>query len=430
MGRFTIYNDESVDLQIGHQLETIVKVIVNTIGRNVESIILGGGFGRGEGSIKFTEKGNVLPLKDYDIMVIVKRKPDSKTVNHIYRKAYSALSFSNPEERLFRFSDFVIDLSFTTIKRLKLFPDIATYEFKVASSLLYGKDVRKEIPWEVTDIPLSSGWRLLFEKMTGLIGHFPHEYLVKGHMNQRSKEMLIYECYKTYVEIATALCLLMGCYAPSFSKRSELFKANFSKRLPELSERLPELPDLVAKATSFKLEPRFEDIKDDPLDLWFNVRDDLMTSSKFYLEKFLEVEVVDFAKSHKLIVNKLKKRYFEPIVSAMADNLVRMSNDFIKDLLNSTLQLYFNFKYLLDVCHSNRQLLLKILTFPCISVTVQLHAVAPQVLLSIRRDGHIDESYFESAKGILRYLSPHYRIESFEDLRIAYLTAYKHLPIH
>ena len=64
------------------------------------------------------------------------------------------------------------------------------------------------------------------------------------------------------------------------------------------------------------------------------------------------------------------------------------------------------------------------------AVTIQLHVVAPQVLLSIRKDGSIDETYFEIAKDNLRYLSPHRRLKAFEDLRIAYLTSYGHLLMH
>ena len=51
-------------------IETIKKNIPPT---NLRSIILSGGFGRGEGSV-IVEGEKVTPLKDYDILVILKKE--------------------------------------------------------------------------------------------------------------------------------------------------------------------------------------------------------------------------------------------------------------------------------------------------------------------------------------------------------------------
>jgi hypothetical protein len=426
MGKYTVYDDPRIDEEIEKQLGKIVSILVKNI-PNIHSIILTGGFGRGEGSIKLEEGGKILPLKDYDLVIIVTGSISKETLNQIYGQVHSVMGLSNSEERMFRFSDFVIDLCFTTLKKLSLLPDISGYELKIASYLLYGEDVRNRIPWNVTDIPLASGWRLLFEKMTGLIGHFPKEYPLKGNGNHHSEELLIYECQKTYVEIATALTILMGCYAPSYSRRKQLFENNFYKKLPELYEKLPYLPDFVAKATDFKLRPTFENFKNDPSDLWFNTRNTLLVVSKFYLEKFLGIEVNDFVECRKLVIDRLRKKYYNHMASALARNLIKVHIPLLNDFSNLGLQLYFNSRFFLRIYRSYHYLPFQIFRSPTTSVTLQLHTIAPQVLLSIRKDGCIDERYFKSAKNALSCISTYNKIESFEDMRMAYLMTYSHI---
>lgn len=425
MGRFTKYDVDNIDFQIQSQLDLIVHTIVDILQKNVVAIILAGGFGKGEGSIKFVGE-RILPLRDYDIMVVVKKTPNNETVGRLYQQIYKN---TGTKSRLSRFSDFVVDLLITTKNGIRNFPDIYTYEIKVASQLLYGEDVRKDIPWEIKDIPLSSGWRFLFEKITGLIGHFPQQYFTDGHIDQHKHELLIYECYKTYMEIATSLTLLMGCYTPSFSARADAFKSNYHRKLPTLYEILPELPATVEKTTKFKLNPDFEKLNENSLDLWFRTRDDLITVAKFYLNKYLNVNITDFSQSEQALVYGLRNKYFEPVAKALCNNFLKTNKTFAIGAANSSLQLLYNLEYIFDF-KKNRKMPVKILRYPFNSITVRLHAIAPQVILSIRRDGHINLHNFESAKRSLLSLLPYAPITSFEDLRTAYLASYRHLRAH
>jgi hypothetical protein len=428
LGRFTKFDNDIIDEQIQEQLNLVVQSVVEVMQNNVESVILGGGFGKGEGSVKVVND-RVVPLKDFDLMVIVKKRPDKDTINNVYEKIYKKIGVENCESRLFRFSNFVADLSITTRKRIKAFPDIATYEIKVASQLLYGEDVRKDIPWEVKDIPIASGWRFLFEKLTGLIGHFPQESLAGKTINPDKRELLIYESYKTYMEIGTSLTLLMGCYMPSFTSRADAFKSNFAAKLPVLQEAIPYLPFAVKEATEFKLDPDYTKVTENPLDLWFRTRDDLIAVSKFYLSQYLGINITDFQQSESAILSGLANKYFEPVAAALCRNHLKTANKHIIGATNSSLQLFFNLKYILDF-KKNKELPIKVLSSPFKGITVRLHSIAPQVILSMKRDGSIDPYYFESAKKSLHKLYPYEHIESFEGLRTAYLVGYRFLWAH
>lgn len=65
--KFT-YAGKYADRKIQDYLEIIKKEIVKNV-PGVKSIILGGGFGRGEGSVEFLGK-KVMPLNDFNIFVV------------------------------------------------------------------------------------------------------------------------------------------------------------------------------------------------------------------------------------------------------------------------------------------------------------------------------------------------------------------------
>jgi len=67
-GLYTIHTDKRVDRTIEEHLNIIVNRL--RLIPSVKSIILGGGFGRGEGSVLVDDSG-VVPVNDYDIFVIV-----------------------------------------------------------------------------------------------------------------------------------------------------------------------------------------------------------------------------------------------------------------------------------------------------------------------------------------------------------------------
>ena len=99
-----------------------------------------------------------------------------ETIEFINREAYKKIGIGNFEKRDFAFSDFVIDINFTTERLLCIIaPDIFSFELKNASKILWGEDMRQSIPWSEEDIPPITTLRFLFEKATGLYSTFFRE---------------------------------------------------------------------------------------------------------------------------------------------------------------------------------------------------------------------------------------------------------------
>lgn len=421
MGKYTVYSGK-VDQCIQAQLDIIVdKVVVNVSG--VHSIILSGGFGRGEGSVLLKD-GKVIPLKDYDIHIFVDEIPERNVVEATYDAIYKKLDMKNPENANFRFSEFVVDLQFKKIGDLKLLPDIANYDLKKASNVLYGNDLRSLIPWNIEDIPLSSGLRFLFEKMTGLIGHFSTDYLTKEPA-EHEKNLIIYECYKTYIEIATVLCLLMGCYEPSYKLRSQLFKENFKVKLPDLYKKLPELPKLVEKATKFKLRPNFKKIDEKTVQLWDQTRKILFIVLKYYLEQYLEIEVIEIRDfSDKNLKKTMGSVYHKAFVESLAQSKLGLKNGLLISILNRIAQVYLNYIFICKIKENCSKLYIYPL-FSSQSPIINIYLTSPSVLFSLGTDGKIEKDYFSLAKKNLKKLIPVPEKLSWNDLKDAYILAYK-----
>ena len=159
MGKFTIHNNLLIEKEIGTRINTIVDTLNEEI-PNITSIILTGGFGRGEGSVKITGE-HIVPLRDFDFVLIFK-----KTIPwNCIRNAKDILDNELNSKSDYKYNQkFSIDISATTLDRINLFPDISTYDLKVGQ-IVYGDDIRLKIKWTEKDIPLRSGARLLFQKL-------------------------------------------------------------------------------------------------------------------------------------------------------------------------------------------------------------------------------------------------------------------------
>jgi len=425
MGHYTVYEEDWIDEQISSQLGLITETILKNIA-GVKSIILTGGFGRGEGSIKFIGNKMVMPLKDYDIVVVVEEVPSEKDRRKLQRKIYSKLGIEDPESSLFRFSKFVVDIMFNTKNSLTS-PDISDYELKAASSILYGEDIRNLNPWGYDDIPLSSGLRLLFEKATGLIGQFSYNYLRSVELEGPRKEGIIYECNKTFMEIATALCILMRKYTHTYVGRMKIFREHYKTDLPCLYKQLPDLPERVTSATLFKLRPDFSLVKMDPIDLWFDTRNYLEIVLRYYLEKFLNSTFSDWISFPEKARSTMWHNYLRPFIRNFTRK-IGIEQEGAIAISNIVSQIIMNINYMHQILRRNGTLYLHPLLRPQ-APAIKVFLAAPLILFSISRNGSLHEDYLEKAREELRYCIPSgftsLSMSEWDILRSLYLEAYK-----
>jgi len=283
---YTPYKEKWINNKIHSDMQVICKEILKVV--DPISIILLGGFGRGEGSV-IVKKGSIQPLKDYDILLVLEKKIPLSELEGIVDNAQKILGYNTLIDHDAFFSDFEISILPITIDYLRHLGDIKAYEIKKASKIVYGKDVRNEIKISRDDIPLSSGSRFLFNKAVGLLKRFSAEYL-QTPPGKRERNCLIYECAKVYMDIGTALCLISGNFRPTYSERSEIIKENFENQFPELAEKAPHLIERIVFFTNLKLFPdenKWNEIE--AVKLWFDTREDFGITLRYYMNRYLKV---------------------------------------------------------------------------------------------------------------------------------------------
>jgi len=132
MSKYTIINDPSADSIVERDLSLIVKKIKNFFGNYVQTILLCGGFGRGEGGV-VKEDGVYRPLNDYDLTVIVKKL---STIPEQLRNNF--INFQKELDEIVHVKQ--VDIALIDEWKLTIpYPSIARYEIKNGYKLLYGK---------------------------------------------------------------------------------------------------------------------------------------------------------------------------------------------------------------------------------------------------------------------------------------------------
>jgi hypothetical protein len=257
MGTYTAYDLPQVDATVERHMERLKELCLARLGSDLNSLVLSGSFGRGEGSVLLHEDGWIEPLRDYDVRMVVEQPVPPVVLEQIRSEFMDSTGLGRADERFSGEQGFSITLE--PLTREQLFSsfvrdcDLRAYDHLTASRIIYGKDYAPELRFPASDIPKVNGLRFLYQKMVGLVVHYARFRAQAGTGN--TGQTLLYECDKTFIEICTALVLLAGVYVPSYRQRARLFSANWQTWFPELAKLLPELDDWIQIATWTKLYP-------------------------------------------------------------------------------------------------------------------------------------------------------------------------------
>lgn len=239
---YSIVSDPRINQYIDSDLEIIKNETIRLID-NVESIILGGGFGRGEGSIIVSET-KIQPINDYDIYVVTKNKIPLSTRITLREKLASRIKIRQ------------IDVEFKTLNQLRYAKNtVANYDLKYASKIIYGSlNILKIIP-EIKSSQILLKESLIPLQLYGIsiIQSYPINQNVENEFwgkQQISKSILGW---------SMALLVCKGKYHYSYKERQHLFKDITLNQ---------EMINLVDFATNFKLRPSLS-TEVEWTDLWY-----------------------------------------------------------------------------------------------------------------------------------------------------------------
>lgn len=287
--RYTV--SETADKKVAADLDIIIEIIKRRI-RPV-SVILFGGFGKGEGSFEVLD-GNVRPLNDYDIYVIPSKRIGDDGLEQVSMECSRAIGrggeefCENPGARYDADRFFHVDLREVPLGKLsRLKPMQRTYELKRAQ-VIYGRDVRDLIP--DIQVPVSDAIRLLFNKL--------HHLLLGRDNDVRIKTIYI---YKAYLDACAALLIWEKNFAATYRQRNALFQ---SLAYPA------ELKKAVAWATDFRMQPHFDLNALD--DRWVAAQRWVVWSLKKIVTSMLNLDSDDWNHIADTMYRRLPYTYFAP----------------------------------------------------------------------------------------------------------------------
>ncbi len=401
-------------------MEIVIEETRRAVG-GVNSIILAGGFGRGEGTVRKLPDGSYVPMNDYDLYVVTNIKVPYEV-------------FKTLERQLARKIGVDIDMKIIRTCRLKyLIPDMFTFELKETSRVIWGKDLRAQIQVEKSDVPLCAGLNTLFIETLALIMNFDPRYLTGEPVPSKKAPMFDYVCSKVFVEICNALSLLGDFYDPSLLKRANLFSRRYEAVFPELSKMLPDLPSKVKYHTDLKLtNPNFG--AGDLMERWLDARVALEHTLRYFVSKVLH-KPPDAQKelSRFLIANrrKLASFYFEHYIRYAFNRMRLPTKSILEKFADPAVRIYENLRYSRNCYHSHGRLFLApLLRFE--SPLMNVYVCAASLLFSIEENSRVNTALLDDACRLMRLICPCEAAEwsglessRWTSLRDACLTSFK-----
>jgi hypothetical protein len=243
MSRFTVTGDDALDRLIKDQLDGVVAAVRERLPRDeVVALVLGGGYGRGEGGALATSAG-LRPYNDYDLILV--HTADSRG------KLGETLSQINREQG--QKCGIHVDITPLALSALPRLPQTLTwYELQQGHQVLIGEDdvLLALGARRLKSVPRSEFGRLLFNRGTGLL------YCLWAHSGRESSlvaeegfdSFATRQIEKAWLTLGDVFLHERGLYDSSVVKRREAFRV--------LGKSAPEWGPRYLESVEFKLSPR------------------------------------------------------------------------------------------------------------------------------------------------------------------------------
>lgn len=312
---FSIHCRADVDSKIDSDLKIISNILLTHFS-NIESLVLAGSFGRGEGSV-LIHNNIIQPINDYDIYIITKDNSHNINLESLRKMLSDQIQIRQ------------VDIEVIPLKKLKdSKATMANYDLKYASYVFYGnKNVLNNMPSiSANRLSLKEGRTPLLLYLISIIQSYP--FKKEGEITQNESFWIYQQICKSVLGWSTALLILKGKYHSSYIEREKIFKSTFENKT---------WCQLVEKATKFKVSP-FLDIKEDLHTLWYLNKQEHMNVLMLFLSQYYNKQyndwdtiIKDYRNDYENIARKFfgwlinKKRYKDRINLTVIELLVLLA---------------------------------------------------------------------------------------------------------
>lgn len=319
---YTIHNSEVIDARIESDLKIIKSLLINEFGNKIVSLVLIGGFPRGEGSV-LIEKEFIRPLIDYDVVVVVEEKINNVKLRKCSEEIIEKIGLKG--------KNFHIDLITMLGNSIKKLPFTQfNYDFKYAGKVFHGdKNILSLIPeFDVRKMPLETARFLLFNRMINFIYTFSYDFIDKRPPTNEESLLLKYQCLKNILDAGTALLILHGEYSPSYRERNRRFKKLFSDK--------EDWVKFHQKSTNFKLDPINNKINMDPVDMWFKTKEIYEKMFCLFINQMYKKEFNDWIE---FVEFYLKQNRWKLIKLNIFQRIRKLKNKYIPSISKDVIEL-------------------------------------------------------------------------------------------
>lgn len=404
-------------------VEQIKKKIPDLI-----SIILMGGFGRGEGIVQKIP-GGFRPINDFDFYVITKNPHDDEFIETIARGISKELGFGGLahaeafETKRYGFTEFFhIDIRCLPENKLKHLPPlIRYYEMKQSGLIVYGKNSLEDFPEiKTSDLSLADGLRVYMNRMMLMLIAIKPEWIKEPTlMNEEEIMVLHYYTAKLYMTCVENLLLLSGDFESTYWGRAKTFGRIYYEKFPELSKKYPHLPTKVWDYLEYKKTLIIP--KQNPIEAWFEAQEITHTLFIKTLEELIKKQAPQDTKS---LYFFMKQHLTYPYYKDYATFILKkyhLNNGLFRWILSRAGMTYLSFKYSQRMHYLQKTPRLKYLSLNDPGLTIL--ELMPLMFFSIKKDGSYDHNMIATLMNELKTVYPAQKTENWEEAKLQYLSA-------
>jgi hypothetical protein len=213
--KYTIKGNAAFDKVLDAHLEHIAETVKNSaFSKDVAAIMLGGGYGRGEGGVFKSASGKMKLYNDLDFFVVTRNVSccRRKKINGFFKDFGRSCSW-----------EVGVDVDFSAAKTIrelkKMAPTMMWQELRAGHKVVYGKgDVLRSLPvCELNNLPLEESLRLLLNRGVGLF--LARERLAKGKLIIDDRDFAGRNLFKAALACGDVTLLLRKQYSLSVIER-------------------------------------------------------------------------------------------------------------------------------------------------------------------------------------------------------------------
>lgn len=271
--RFTVDGSDELESRIARDMAAVRAHVLEVVAPGeLLALVLGGGYGRGEGGV-FLVNGEERVYNDYDFFVVVpytsrsRRKALTAKLNGVKAAVEPACGIH---------VDFSPPMPASGLGKLPY--ELMFMEAKMGHHVVIGpEDVFSAIPaYDTERPPLEECARLFMNRGIGLL--LARTKLMQPALSEDDHEFVVRNIYKAMMAMGDSVLFIRRDYSPSYIERRARFLAQDLQGVPE------GVREAYEASLDFKLRPRHEVPPGKTLDAWHRE----MTA--LYLEVYLWFE--------------------------------------------------------------------------------------------------------------------------------------------